>query len=332
MNQAGDIVLFAFESCREFGAHVAERIGILWHQWKNAGFKTASTRLDPSSTYVTVMFTSFSLSTPIRKSRSTTNWCGYSIFLGSLRDASAGRVTAVIPYLAYARKDRKSKSRDPLTSRYIAQFFEAMSIDHLVTIDVHNLAAFQNAFRIRTEHLEATRPLAEHVAGYLRDAGPVAVVSPDAGGIKRARAFRDILSHLLDREIGIAMMEKTRSAGELSSGELYGDVGGRRVVIVDDMISTGGTLALAARASRAAGAVGVDAVATHGVFVGGANQVLRGQELDRVITTDTVRPVKLDPTLALQKLTQVTVTDLFGAAIRRLHEGGSIVQLVEGGV
>ncbi len=251
-------------------------------------------------------------------------------FIGSLRDAGAGRVTAVIPYLAYARKDRRTKPRDPVTTRYVAQLFEAVGVEQFVTIDVHNLAAFQNAFRTRTEHLEANRLFADFFAKKLAAEQAIAVVSPDAGGVKRAQALRDALITATGRDVSFALMEKTRSAGRLSAGQLYGDVIGREVVIVDDMISTGNTLTLAARQAKVLGARAVHAAATHGVFLTTANEVLGSGDLDSVVTTDTVPPFRIEPQLASRLLTQISVTGLFAEAIRRLNAGGSIVELLEG--
>lgn len=250
-------------------------------------------------------------------------------FLGSLRDASAGRVTALVPYFAYARKDRKTKSRDPITSRYIAQLFEAVGTSRVVTIDVHNLAAFQNAFHIDTEHLEANKLFVEHFASQLKDDDKIAVVSPDAGGMKRAQAFRDRLAAALGADVALAMLEKTRTSGILSAGQLYGDVENRTAIIIDDMISTGRTLALAARAAKSLGAREVHAVATHGVFLEAANTSLASDDLDTIVTTDTVPPFRIDPDLTRRKLRQLSVAGLFADAIHQMHTGGSIVELLE---
>jgi len=162
-------------------------------------------------------------------------------FLGSLRDASAGRLTAVIPYLCYARKDRRSKSRDPVTTRYLAELFEAMGLDRLVTLDVHNLAAFQNAFRIPTEHLEAKNLFVKYFVSLIHNE-EVVVVSPDVGGVKRAESFRETLSAALGRPVTSAFVEKYRSAGVVSGEAVIGDVAGRTAIVVDDLISSGTTL------------------------------------------------------------------------------------------
>jgi len=249
-------------------------------------------------------------------------------FLGALRDNGAARVTAVVPYLAYARKDRKTQPRDPVTTRYVAALFEAVGIDRIVTLDVHNPAAFQNAFRCRTEHLEATRLFVEHFRPLVGGAD-VSVVSPDAGGVKRAERLRAALAHALGREVTSAFIEKLRAKGVVSGGALIGQVQGREVIVLDDLISTGGTLARAAAACRAGGARRVYCAATHGLFMGGAAALFDAPALDRVVVTDSVPPFRLDPARAGAKPTVLDCTPLLAEAIRRLHTGGSLAELLE---
>jgi ribose-phosphate pyrophosphokinase len=248
-------------------------------------------------------------------------------FLGAVRDAGAARVTAVLPYLAYARKDTRTQPRDPLTTRYVAQLIEAVGVDRVVTLDVHNVAAFQNAFRCRVEHLEAAPVFAAHFAASLPADARVVVVSPDIGGIKRAERLRAALGRALGREADGAFLEKARGKGVLRGGRLVGEVDGAHVVIVDDLISTGGTLAHAARVCRTAGAVGVQAAAAHGLFVGNAAEVVADAALDRLVVTDSVPPFRLPPELVARKLVVLSVAERIAAAILRLHTGGSLVEL-----
>ena len=254
--------------------------------------------------------------------------CRLLFFIGALKDASAGRVTAVVPYLCFARKDRKTKSRDPVTTRYIAALFEAVGTDRVVTLDVHNLAAFQNAFRCRTEHLEATRLFARHFATRIKNP-KVVVVSPDAGGVKRADRLRDGLSQVMDRPIDTAFMEKTRSLGEVRCEALVGDVVGKAAIIIDDLISAGTTMARTAKACRAQGATDVFATASHGLFVGEANRLLSGPEIDELVVTDTIPPFRLSSELRESKFVEIDAAQLFAEAIKRLHTGGSIADLFE---
>lgn len=207
--------------------------------------------------------------------------------LAELRDHRAARVTAVLPYLAYARKDRRTKPLDPVATRYVAQLLEAAGVDRVDTLDVHNPAAFENAFRVPVRNVEAGPWLAQALLETDRPAA-MTVVSPDAGGYKRAERFREILAERMGTRPGLAFMEKKRSAGEVSGDTLVGEVAGTTAILVDDMISTGGTLARAANACRQAGADRVLAVATHGLFTGDAMATLGAAPMDRIYVTDTL--------------------------------------------
>ena len=257
-------------------------------------------------------------------------------FIATLKDASASRVSAVVPYLAYARKDRKTKPRDPVTMRYVAQLFEAMGTDALLALEVHNPAAFQNAFRCPTEQLDSAGLFARHIADQIADQitdkpSPVdvAVVSPDAGGVKRAALFRDRLSQVLGRPVSMGFVEKYRSEGALSGELLVGDVKGRQVLLFDDLISSGQTLLRAAAACRALGAASVWAAAAHGLFNVDALQRLGAGPIDRIFVSDSVAITGLENTPLETKLDVVSCAAMLGEAIRRSHEGGSIVELMQ---
>jgi ribose-phosphate pyrophosphokinase len=249
-------------------------------------------------------------------------------FIATLKDAAAKEVTAVVPYLAYARKDRKTQPRDPVTLRYLAQLFEAVGTDALLVLEVHNPAAFQNAFRCSTETLDCTALFAQQLVDRLGDSA-VTVVSPDAGGVKRAALFRQKLAHSLGRSVTMGFVEKFRSAGVLSGELLVGEVSGRHVLLFDDLISSGQTLLRAARACHQQGATAVWALAAHGLFNADAESVLSDPMIERVFITDSV-PLRLTAGSALaNKLEVVSCAGLFAEAIRRCHEGGSIVELMQ---
>ena len=252
--------------------------------------------------------------------------CRLLFFLGALRDASAARVTAVTPYLCYARKDRRTKARDPITTRYVASLFEAMGVDRVVAVDVHDRAAFDNAFRIPAEHVRAQPLFVEHYAALAR-ARDALVLSPDIGGVKRAEALRLALSEAVGREIPSGFMEKHRSGGRVTGEAVIGDIAGKAVIVVDDLISSGGTLARAAQACRERGAHVVHAAATHGLFVGDASRVLAEAPLDRITITSTVPPFRLDPEVARARLGVLDIGPLIGEAIGRIHRGASITAL-----
>jgi ribose-phosphate pyrophosphokinase len=214
-----------------------------------------------------------------------------------------------------------------VTTRYMAQLLEAVGTDRVLTLDVHNLAAFQNAFRCHTDHLEAKKLFVEHFAARITDAELV-VVSPDVGGVKRAELFREALSQRLSRPAGSAFMEKQRSAGIVSGEALVGDVNGKTAIIIDDMISTGGTIARTAHACRDRGAQSVHAAASHGLFVGNADQVVADPALDSLVVTNTLPPFRLDPELARSRLTVLDVSPLLADAIWYIHNSGSLVELL----
>jgi ribose-phosphate pyrophosphokinase len=173
--------------------------------------------------------------------------CRLLFFIGALRDAGAARVTAVIPYLCYARKDRRTKPNDPVITRYVAALFEAVGVDAVVALEVHNETAFENAFRCRAIALTAA-PLWLEAIKALGDER-LCVVSPDIGGSKRADALREALEAATGRPVGKAFAEKRRSAGVVSGDLFAGDVAGATCIIIDDLVSTGGTLARAGRAA-----------------------------------------------------------------------------------
>lgn len=320
------LCLFALEASRAYGERIAARLGQALAPHEEREFEDGEHKTRPLvSVRDADVFVVQSLYADAAQSVND-KLCRLLFFLGALRDASAARVTAVLPYLCYARKDRRTKPRDPLATRYVAALFEAVGIDRVVTLDVHNLAAFQNAFRCVAEHLEARPLLVAHFAPLLRDED-VVVLSPDAGGIKRADAFRQALAQALRRPVPFGFMEKQRSGGVVSGEALFADVRGRSVLIVDDLIGTGTTVLRAARAARAQGARSVRVAAAHGLFLGAAGTVLADDALDRVAVTDTVPPFRLDPALAARKLDVVDAAGLFAEAIRRIHEGGSLVEL-----
>lgn len=248
-------------------------------------------------------------------------------FLGAVKDAGAARVTALVPYLCYARKDRKTEPRDPVTTRYVARLFEAMDVDRVVTMDVHNLAAYQNAFRCATDHLEARALFINYFAEQL-DTGAVAVVSPDVGGIKRAEHFREGLRTMLGRSVSMAYVEKKRRGGTVSGGTLVGAVEGYTVIILDDLIATGTTIEQAVAACHNGGAQAIYAAATHGVFVGDAVEKLTHDALQRIVVTNTVSPFRLDGTPVREKVDVLDTAGLWAEAIRRMQTGGSLVDLM----
>lgn len=320
--------LFALCESRELGVRVAAQLGIALGAHEERDFEDGEHKLRPlESVRDAEVFVLQSLHGEPQRSVHD-KLCRLLFFVAALKDAAAARVTAVLPYLCYARKDRRTKPRDPLATRYIAQLLEAVGTDRVVALDVHNPAAVENAFRRPLQLLDTARLFADHFAARIA-AGPVVVMSPDTGGIKRAERLRAALAARLDREVGSAFLEKYRSAGVVSGSALVGEVRDAQVIILDDLISTGGTLLRAAVACHQHGACSVYAAASHGLFAGAAGQQLADPALDSIVITDSVPPLRLEGTPARAKLEVVSVAPLLAEALRRLHAGGSVVELLE---
>jgi ribose-phosphate pyrophosphokinase len=254
--------------------------------------------------------------------------CRLLFLVATLKDCGAARVTACVPYLAYARKDRRTKERDPVTQRYVAQLLEAAGTDHLLAMEVHNLAAFENAFRCPVDHLEFAPLLAERL---IREPAslPTVIVSPDIGGAKRAQRLREIVAARSGEDVGLAFIEKRRSGGVVSGDRLVGEVAGSRAVIVDDLISSGTTIARAVQECRRAGAARIEAAAAHGVFTAESARILAEHVPDRLFVSDSILPVRLEQEGWRKSLEILPASSMFAEAIRRLESGGSVVALRE---
>jgi len=252
--------------------------------------------------------------------------CRLLFFIATLKDAGAARVTAVAPYLCYARKDRRTKPNDPVTIRYIASLFEAVGTDVVVTLDVHNPAAFENAFRRPTVALTAAPLFVDYARTLSQDS--LCVVSPDPGGVKRAELFREALESAIGKPVGKAFADKHRSAGVVTGDLFVGDAAGTTALVIDDLISTGGTLQRAARAARKAGASRVIALVTHGLFMPGTAEAIADPAIDRLVVTDTVPPFRLDANAPWHKIDTLPAAPLLAEAVRRLHDGQAVTDLM----
>jgi ribose-phosphate pyrophosphokinase len=326
-------MLFALESSQAFGAELARQLGLALSPHEERRFEDGEHKeralVNVRGRNVFVLQSLYS----DRTHSVDDKLCRLLFFIGALKDAGASRVTAMVPYLAYARKDQKSEPRDPVTTRYLATLFEAVGTDAVVTLDVHNLSAFQNAYRCSTDHLEARSLFVAHFAALLAEASGadsgVAVVSPDTGGVKRAEKFRRSLMQALDKPVGMAFAEKFRGPDGLTGDRLVGEVNGKTAIIFDDLISSGATLDRTARRCHENGAARVLGAATHGLFTGNAPVLLAESPIERIVVSDSVPPFRLTQSPASAKLDVVSCVDLFAEAIKRLHEGGSIAQLLD---
>src|SRR5689334_254041 len=240
------------------------------------------------------------------------------IMVDALRRASAGSITAVIPYYGYARQDRKVAPRTPITSKLVADLIVAAGVNRIVAVDLH-AAQIQGFFNIPFDHLFAMPALLDE---HLRDnySKDTVIVSPDAGGVERARAYSKRLGGTL------AIIDKRRErANESEVMNIIGDVEGKRCLILDDLIDTAGTLVNAAKALMKEGATSVAACATHAVLSGPAVQRIKESPLSEVVVTNSI-PLS-DAAKATGKFKVVSVERLLAEAIRRIHNSESISSL-----
>jgi ribose-phosphate pyrophosphokinase len=240
------------------------------------------------------------------------------VTLDALKRGSARRVTAVIPYYGYARQDRKSGPRTPISAKLVANLITSAGADRVLTIDLH-AGQIQGFFDIPTDNLFAAPVFYDDIkARYNGD--ELMMVSPDVGGVVRARA----LARRLDADLAIIDKRRER-AGVSEVMNIIGDVAGRRCILVDDIVDSGGTLCNAAEALTEAGAVSVDAYITHGVLSGGAVARVTASPLASLVTTDSIEAT--EAVLAAHNIRQISVAPLLGEAVRRINEERSVSSL-----
>lgn len=245
------------------------------------------------------------------------NWIELLLLIDTLRRASAERITAVMPYYGYARKDRKDEGRVPISAKVVANTLVASGASRVVTMDMH-AAQIQGFYDIPVDHLYAKPAL----IGAVRDLGiedPV-VVTPDVGGTKMARAYA--------KEFGadLAIVDKRRISGsEIAVEHVIGEVEDRNVIIVDDMIATGGSIAEAARIVREKGAEQIVLAVTHAVLAGQAVEKLDACPADKILITDTIPPKERLP----HQAQIVSIAGLFANAIQNIHDCESVSSLFE---
>lgn len=320
--------IFALNSSHSFGMLVSNELGVPLSNHEEVDFEDGEHQCRPLENVRNQEIYVIQSLFADEKLSINDKLCRLLFFIGALKDASAASVSVVAPYLCYARKDQKSEPRGSVTTRYVANLFEAVGIDHIITIDVHDVPAYQNAFRCPGENLEAKKLFVDYLADHL-EGGDIVVMSPDIGGVKRAELFQKALSKKLKKEVSLVFKEKYREAGKVTGDTVVGAVKGKTVVVIDDMISTGTTLSRAVAACKNAGATGVIAAATHGLFSGKAEELLADESLQQIIVTNTILPSPLEASALIKKTTVLNIAPLVAALIKRMHEGGSITELLQ---
>lgn len=235
------------------------------------------------------------------------------ILIDALKRASAGRISAVIPYYGYARQDRKTKAREPITAKLVANLLTQAGADRVVSMDLH-AGQIQGYFDIPVDHLSGVPILANHFKNLIGE--ETVVVSPDIGGVVRARNFANIL------DLPIAIIEKRRPKANVSEVmNVIGDIQDKNVILVDDIVDTAGTITKAAEVLKDFGAKRVYACATHAVLSGPAIERIENSVIEKFVVTDTI---PLTDEKKIDKIEVVSVAPIFAEAIRRIHLNESV--------
>ena len=242
------------------------------------------------------------------------------VTLDALRRASAKRITAVIPYYGYARQDRKSGPRTPISAKLVANLITSAGADRVLTMDLH-AGQIQGFFDIPTDNLFAAPVFVKDIKEKYSDV-PTIVVSPDVGGVLRARAIARRIN------AGLAIIDKRREKpGSSEVMNIIGDVSKHHCILVDDIVDSGGTLCNAAEALISAGAISVDAYVTHGVLSGSAVSRVLNSPLNNLVTTDSIQAT--EPMKLASNIRQISIASILGEAIRRVHTESSVSSLFD---
>lgn len=316
MNLHGkDIKIFAGNSNRQLAEEIALKVGLPLGEAIVSKFSDGETAISINEVVRgSDVFIIQSTCTPVND-----NIVELLILVDALRRASAGRITAVIPYFGYARQDRKAKARDPISAKLVANLITVSGADRVLTMDLH-APQLQGFFDIPVDHLLGTPILAQYF--YKKFEGKtddVVVVSPDVGSVGRSRKFAEKL------DVPLAIIDKRRpKANVCEIMNIIGDVKGKRAILVDDLIDTAGTVVNAANAMGEMGAREVYACCTHGVLSGPAIDRIRTSAIKELVTLNTI---PLPAEKRINKITTLSVGDVFAEAIERIYGDISISTL-----
>lgn len=311
------IKIFTGNSHPELAKEIADLLGIPLGKAKVSTFSDGEISVDISETVRGCdVFIVQSTSSPVNN-----NLMELLIMIDAFKRASAGRITAVMPYYGYARQDRKAKSRDPITAKLVADILTAAGADRVLTMDLH-AAQIQGYFNIPVDHMLGSPILAKYFVNKgFEDQDDVVVVSPDLGSVTRARKFADKL------HAPIAIIDKRRPKANVSEiMNIIGDVEGKRCILIDDMIDTAGTITNAANALRDLGATAVYACCTHGVLSGPAFDRLNSSAIEELVMLNTIT---LPEDADTSKISSLSVAPIFAEAIQRIYDDEPISKLFD---
>lgn len=312
-----NIKIFAGNSHPELAEEIANLLGLTLGNSKVSTFSDGEISVDINETVRGAdVFIVQSTSSPVNN-----NLMELLIMIDAFKRASAGRITAVIPYYGYARQDRKTRARDPISSKLVADILQTAGADRVLTMDLH-CSQIQGFFNIPVDHLVGMPLLTKYYADKLGDqVDDVVAVSPDLGSVGRVRAFATKL------DIPLAIIDKRRPKANVSEiMNIIGEVNGKRCILIDDMIDTAGTIANAANALKDLGAKNVYACCTHGVLSGPAFERINNSAIEELVMLNTI---PLPEQEGLEKFKSISVAPLFAEAIKRIYDDEPISKLFE---
>ncbi|ABN53829.1 MAG TPA: ribose-phosphate pyrophosphokinase [Hungateiclostridium thermocellum] len=315
MNLHGkDIKIFAGNSNRELAEEIAQKIGLPLGLATVGKFSDGETAINIDEVVRgSDVFIIQSTCPPVND-----NLVELLIMIDAVKRASAGRITAVIPYFGYARQDRKAKARDPISAKLVANLITTAGADRVLTMDLH-APQLQGFFDIPLDHLLGGNILANYFLEKFGDMSDVVVVSPDVGSVSRSRKFAQRL------DVPLAIIDKRRPKANVSEiMNIIGDVDNKRVILVDDLIDTGGTIVNAANALMEIGAKEVYACCTHGLLSGPAIDRIKESPIKQLVTLNTI---PLDERKRIDKIVSLSVASVFAEAIERIYGDMSISSL-----
>ncbi|HHV30183.1 ribose-phosphate pyrophosphokinase [Acetivibrio mesophilus] len=315
MNLHGkDIKIFAGNSNKELASEIAEKIGLPLGLANVGKFSDGESAININEVVRgSDVFIIQSTCPPVND-----NLVELLIMIDALKRASAGRITAVMPYFGYARQDRKAKARDPISAKLVANLLTTAGADRVLTMDLH-APQLQGFFDIPLDHLLGGTILANYFLEKFEDTSDVVVVSPDVGSVSRSRKFAQRL------DVPLAIIDKRRPKANVSEiMNIIGDVNNKRVILVDDLIDTGGTIVNAANALIEIGAKEVYACCTHGLLSGPAIDRIKESGMKELVTLNTI---PLDENKRIDKVVSLSVASVFAEAIERIYGDISISSL-----